>query len=220
MELFRDQRIVTVGTADTVIAPGNKNRHALMIDCPPMQSVFGTSIVASGHNVDCSAVAYVTGTGGIGTGNPIDIWATATLTAGAAPTLSLTASMGGNVVKLVTGQPPINFHTRITLDNASTIFWHVDTGGAAATCDLTITAQLPIDESVVTLSFNGRAIANQGIKLYAGGSPVILIADVFGPAIREEVHAIGSIAGITLCVVDIFCPCGGVADKKMRGGYR
>lgn len=214
MELFRDQRVVTVGTSDSVIAPGNNNRHALMIDCPPKQSVTGGVTSANGHNVDCSAAAYVTGTGGVGTGNLLTVNATATLTAGAAPTLSLTTLMGGNVVKLVTGQPPINFTAKIAPDVGATFFWHVDTGGAAATCDLTITIQVPVDESVVTLSFTGRAVANQGLNLYAGNNPVILIADVFGPAIREEIHAIGSAAGIVLGILDIFCPCGGVADKK------
>jgi hypothetical protein len=55
----------------------------------------------------------------------------------------------------------------------------------------------------VTLDFGKPAVLDNGITLYPGGPPFLLLYDHIGNAIREEIHAITTAGAQSIGVVDI-----------------
>jgi len=55
----------------------------------------------------------------------------------------------------------------------------------------------------VFVSFNGAAVANGGLALYAGGPAVVLDQQMLGNSITEEIRCIGSLGGQTVGVIEL-----------------
>jgi hypothetical protein len=66
------------------------------------------------------------------------------------------------------------------------------------------------------IAFGRDAVVDVDMLMPANGSPVLLIADVFGNVINGEIRAIAKTVAVTVGVLDIFCPCGNIADPKRR----
>ena len=58
----------------------------------------------------------------------------------------------------------------------------------------------------ITLSFGAPAVLDQGITLFPGGLPFVLLYNYVGGSIREEVFAIADTVAQTVGILDLFWP--------------
>lgn len=204
MRLLRDQQVVSVGLSSVKLAGPNMKRKALLIGAPiPNSAPFA--------NASAAVAAADTSTGGVKLTYTVPAGRTATLTfassslvAGPAPTVTLQAILGGVTVTLAGGVVPQTFLDRVPLKAGDTVRWNVTVVQVASTTDFVLGIEEELPPVRVTLGFNGPAVLDQGITIYAGTLPLQLVDEFIGEGIREDVTAIASQAATNITVVDIF----------------
>jgi len=205
-KLWSDPRFYTVGTSDIEIAGPSSRRVGLIISTPPPNAGNPTPVQSSGRAVDVSTLGVkdsYTVPAGI---TSVLVGAFNKLTAGAAPTIQLRVAEGGSALIALQNATDNLVQPNIVVIATGVIDWNVSVVGAAGVMDFNLSI---LNYSViprVTVAFRQTAVLDQGMNLYAGNPPFMLTEEFMGVAIKEEVHAIGSIAGLLIQVIDLLEP--------------
>lgn len=201
--IFRDQRIINPTTSDGPFMGSNGRRRMLIISCPAPVDTPYTSDNSLANNVSTATLG---------------IKLTYTVPAGVQATLTsatVAADVGTGVVsnlQLVRGAQTYNlaqyttqgqFLGNLPLQAGDVIQWFVLTPIAASSSDFTINVQRNVVPGYVSVSFKGPAVLGEGLNLYAGGTPVILLPEDVAQGVREEIRCIASIAGLSVAVVEL-----------------
>ena len=231
-KLFRTQTAVSISSSDTVLAGNNPRRYAIVVDSPAAnvspqlqesQLVHNVSTASTGvklsYTVPAGVQAYLQS-------------ASFFTTAGGPPTLALQVVRGANTITLEQGTANFVQNLSFALLAGDTVQWNCTVLQAASTADLSLSIVQDQLAGHVTVSFVQPAVLGNGINLYPGDPPLVLLYDHVGDAIREEIHAIAASGTPTITIVDIFesnCPCQDPALTKysdpypidrLSGGYR
>ena len=201
--IFRDQRIISPTTSDGPFMGSNPRRRMLIISCPPPVD---TPFVSDNTLVN----AITTATGGLKANYTVPAGVQAELvsatffqdiTTGVIANLQLVRSLVTyNLAGYTTaGQ----FIGNVPLQAGDQINWNVITPIATSTSDFTINVQRNVVPGFVSLSFKGAAVLGEGLNLYAGNPPCLLLPEDVAQGIREEIRCIASIAGLSVAVVEL-----------------
>ena len=201
--IFRDQRIVTPGTVDTPFLGSNPRRRMLIISCPaPADQPYAS---------DNSLVATVaTATVGVKASYTVPAGVSALLTS--ATVLSDAVAGVVSALQLVRAAVTYNlasytsngqFVGQIPLQAGDVIQWNVTTPQVASTSDYSINIERNNVPAYASISFIGPAVLGEGLNLYAGGPPCVLLPEDVAQGLREEMRCIASVAGLTVAVVEL-----------------
>lgn len=204
--LLRSQTFTALGTSDKTVLGPNPRRWALII------SVSGP-VGAQGKSDAAVAQAQSTAAAGIILTYTVPAGVTATLDVAGFVSDAVGGQVAGLYVNRVGGVGNIlflqgttqaNFSGKLLLGPGDKVLWNVITPVAASTADFSLLLTLTPQSFRTTLSFIGPAIQDQGLTLYPGNKPIILLYDHIGQALREEIHAIAPQVGATIEIIEIF----------------
>jgi hypothetical protein len=201
--IFRDQRLVNVGTTDGVFMGSNPRRRMLIISCPvptDQAVVADNTLVAAASTATTGVKASYTVPAGVQAElESATVFSDAV--AGVVSALQLVrAATTFNLASYTTnGQ----FLGPVPLQAGDVIQWNCTTSQAVSTSDYSINVRRNNVPARVSISFIGPAKLDEGINLYAGGPPVVLLPEDVAQGVREEIRCIGSITGLTVGVVEL-----------------
>lgn len=202
-KLFRDQRTVTVGTSDIILVGPQRKRVGTIIGSPKIEGANDLS-TRTFTSAASTASTGIKSTLAVPAGQTVTlIGATMLGTTGTTQVCALQVVEGGTTFNLAQFTGSGTFNTPIIVPGGDTIQWNCTTAIAASVTDFTISIARPTDVIRVTLSFVGVAVLDNGLQLHAGNPPIMLTEEFLGSAIKEEIHAIGSIAGLLVSVTDL-----------------
>jgi hypothetical protein len=211
-QLLIDQRTVPAGAVSFQIAGPNPSRYALVLSCPP-----------ASDNPEANSSVYVaqisTAAGGAKATYTVPAGVQAVLTsasffqsAGVAGVICLLQiTRAANTTNIIQPTNSGSYVGAIPLSAGDTVTWFCTTAVAASTSDFTIGITQDNVLNRVTVGFNRQPVVlDQGVNLYAGQTPLILLYDHIGQAIREPIFGICSLAGQTISCIDVsevLCEC-------------
>jgi hypothetical protein len=201
--LLRDQHTVTAGTSDVQLVGPNPKRKAIIIDglvqaSGPFQVLtqilHNASVAALGnvltYTTPANAFAEVTYTSGV-------------LTGGAPATVVLNQTVSGNTVQTLVNTGNWFQNLDLVMPASSAANLNVTVVGAAGTMDLSLQVKQYNAPARATLSFLGPAVLDNGINIYSGTLPLIILDEWAGIAIQEEIHVIANVAGTIVSFVEL-----------------
>lgn len=202
--MMRAQITTTVGTSAIQIAGPNPRRWGLLIDSPPIVPDPGaaqTKLVS----------AASTATTGVKQSFVVPAGQQAVLTS--AGTVETTGTGVVSSLQIVRAATTFNLAqvtttgvltTTIPLLAGDTIQWNVTTAIAAAVNDYWLGIALDVGTSRVTISFLEGVTLDNGLNLYPGTLPLVLLYPDYGDAIHEAVFAVAQAGSVPITVVDFF----------------
>ena len=201
--IFRDQRIVTPGTTDTLFLGSNPRRRMLIISCPAPTATPNTSdntLVFGASTATTGIKATYTVPAGVQAELTSATFAETALT-GAVSALQIVR--GGVTYTLASYTTLGQFGGPVPLQSGDVVQWNVTTLVAVSTADYSINVRRQNVPAFASISFIGPAVLGEGLNLYAGGPPCVLLPEDVAQGLREEMRCIASVAGLTVAVVEL-----------------
>lgn len=202
-----DQRFTSVAQSSVQIAGPNQRRWALIIGSPNANftDVLNSSKTAQAVNTAGGGVklSYT-----VPTGSQAQITAASffeTTGTGVVSALQYQPSGGAatNIAQFTTSGV---FSTPFPLNSGDLIQWNVVTPIAASVSDFTLGITQTQGVGRVTIVTKIKAVQDQGQNLYPGQTPLLLLYDYLGNALREDWFAICAAGTATIPVWDFFEP--------------
>lgn len=201
--IFRDQRRISVGTTDGLFMGSNPRRRMLIISCPvptDQPVVADNTLVAAASTATTGVKATYTVPAGVQAELESATMFTDAVAGAIAALQIVRAAVTFNLVAYTSnGQ----FLGPVPLQAGDIVQWNVTTTAIAGTADFSINVRRNNVPSRVSISFIGPAVLDEGINLYAGNEPVVLLPEDVAQGVREEIRCIGSVAGLTVGVVEL-----------------
>lgn len=203
---LRDQTFTTLSTASKQIAGPNPRRKAVVITAP---SASDTPTISDGTVTDAASTAstgakssYTVPAGTEAVLNSATFFDSSAITA----ICALELVRGGLTYTLASYTGSGIFAAPVPLQAGDIVQWDCTTLLAASTADFTINVTRENAQNVITISFSGPAVLNQGINLNPNTLPLTLDTGIYGDALTGAIYAIAAVGTPTIGVLDIFGP--------------
>ena len=210
VNLYRDQQTKTIGTSAGQLAGSNPRRWAFWVSVngATNETPVASTVIASLADTSTTGVklSYTVPTGKVAIINS----ASKVNRTGTGIIAQLEIIVGGTTIRVFPVTNSDVYTGNITLKAGDSIQWNVTTAIAGSTNDFSISVSEYNLETRVSLSFSGTAVLDQGITVYSGSDPLLIMYDHIGQGFREDISAISNVAGVSVSIIDVFevdCPC-------------